>query len=77
MVSYRPLVLNLVCFLAILHIDMTCPLLMTASKRCLATGLDVLRDSKDIKRFRATFDLETVCVLFCYLSTSILICRAR
>ena len=68
MASYRLLVLNLVCFLAILQVDMTCPLLMTTSKRCLATGLDVLRGSQDVKRFRATFDLETVCVVFCYLS---------
>eukprot|EP00112_Aurelia_sp_Birch-Aquarium-sp1_P010938 Seg2311.4 transcript_id=Seg2311.4/GoldUCD/mRNA.D3Y31 product="hypothetical protein" protein_id=Seg2311.4/GoldUCD/D3Y31 len=59
MASYRPLVLSLVCLLAILQVDLTCPLLMTTSKRCLATGLDVLRETRDIKRFRATFDLET------------------
>lgn len=30
------------------------------TEKCLATGLDVLRETRDIKRFRATFDLETV-----------------
>ena len=38
----------------------------TKTGKCLATGLDVLRETRDIQRFRATFDLETVSFVSIY-----------
>lgn len=41
--------------LLVLH----CEARKSKADTCLATGLDVLRETRNIKRFRATFDLET------------------
>ena len=54
--------LNQLIFVATVFLSLSTQFEAKKSKKeeCLAAGLDVLLETRDIKRFRATFDLETV-----------------
>ncbi len=59
--------LNFLLLISIVYVHRTSLLILSKPVKslCVANGLDVLREMRDIKRLRATFDLDSVSIYLC------------